>query len=141
MHEGVAYANLTIYGDDITTNIVDEGMNPGEDLQLIFYDASEEVFITYVDDLGSEFLSGWENTNGAPIPAWNNPLTIFNFSNYVSCPGDFNEDGLVQLADLLNFLLAYGLLCNGCPHDINNDGIVQVADLIAFLLLYGNICE
>ena len=141
MNEGVAYANLSIYGDDMTTSLADEGMNPGEDFTLVFYDTSEDLFITYVDSLGNEFLSGWENNYGAPIPAWNNPLTIFNFNNYVPCPGDFNEDGHVQLFDLLDFLIAYGSICNGCPQDLNNDGIVQVTDLIDFLLLFGNFCE
>jgi len=141
MNEGVAYASLSIYGDDLTTSLPDEGMNPGETFTLVLYDASENLFITYVDSLGNEFLSGWENTYGAPIPGWNNPLTIFNFNNYVPCTGDFNEDGQVQLIDLLDILIAYGSLCNGCPHDLNNDGFVQVADLIDFLLLFGTICE
>ena len=140
MHEGVAYANLTIYGDDLTTDIMDEGMNTGEDFELVFYDASEDVFITYSDDLGSEYLSGWENTYGAPIPAWNNPLTIFDFTIPLPCPGDFNENGQLDQSDLLIFLSAYGTPCTGCIQDISNNEFVDLADLLIFLASFGNAC-
>jgi len=140
MNGGVAYANLTIYGDDGTTNLIDEGMNVGDSFQLVLYDASEDVYITYLDDLGSDLLSGWENTYGAPIPAWNNPLYVFDFITSVPCPGDYNEDGQVQLTDLLDFLTAYGSSCTGCPQDSNNDGLVQLTDLLNFLGFYGNNC-
>jgi hypothetical protein len=140
MNEGVAYANLTIYGDDMTTSLPDEGMNPGEGFQLVFYDASEDVFVTYVDDLGNEFLPGWENTYGAPIPAWNNPSALFDFLTAVPCEGDYNEDGQVQLTDLLDFLTAYGSACTGCPQDSNDDGLIQLTDLLNFLGVYGNDC-
>jgi hypothetical protein len=140
MNEGVAYANLTIYGDDMTTSLPDEGMNPGEGFQLVFYDASEDVFVTYVDDLGNEFLPGWENTYGAPIPAWNNPSALFNFLTAVPCEGDYNEDGQVQLTDLLDFLSLYGTACTGCVQDSNDDGFIQLTDLLNFLGVYGNDC-
>ena len=140
MNEGVAYANLTIYGDDLTTDIVDEGMNTGENFELVFYDASEDVFITYSDDLGSEYLSGWENTYGAPIPAWNNPLTIFDFTSPLPCPGDFNENGQLDQSDLLIFLSAFGTPCTGCIQDINNNEFVDLADLLIFLASFGNPC-
>ena len=140
MNEGVAYANLTIYGDDMTTSLPDEGMNPGEGFQLVFYDASEDVFVTYVDDLGNEFLSGWENTYGAPIPGWNNPTALFDFLTAVPCEGDYNEDGLVQLTDLLDFLSLYGTACTGCAADSNDDGLIQLTDLLNFLGVYGSNC-
>ena len=115
-------------------------MNPGENFQLIFYDASEDVFITYTDDLGNEFISGWENTYGTPIPAWNNPLTIFDFTSPILCMGDFNENGQVDLSDLLNFLAVFGSSCSGCPHDANSNEFVDLADLLIFLASFGNAC-
>ena len=58
-----------------------------------------------------------------------------------SCPGDYNEDGLIQLTDLLDFLVTYGNYCDGCPQDSNGDGLIQLTDLLNFLILYGNSCE
>ena len=58
-----------------------------------------------------------------------------------SCPGDYNEDGLIQLSDLLDFLITYGNTCEGCPQDSNGDGLIQLTDLLDFLILYGNSCE
>lgn len=51
-------------------------------------------------------------------------------------PGDLNGDGIVDVADLLLLLGAWGP-CAGesCPADLNDDGTVDVADL---LILLGN---
>jgi T5SS/PEP-CTERM-associated repeat protein len=48
--------------------------------------------------------------------------------------GDVNGDGVVDTADLLQLLGAWGA-CEGCPEDINGDGLVDTADL---LILLGN---
>lgn len=58
---GIAYINLTIYGDDTTTPI-DEGISGGEDFTLMLYQQSTNSLIEY----GSSF-SCWQNTNGAPL--------------------------------------------------------------------------
>ena len=57
------------------------------------------------------------------------------------CIGDFNEDGIVQLTDLLDFLQKYGQSCDDCPEDINEDGLVQLNDLLDLLSAYGVICD
>ena len=80
------------------------------------------------------------NTYGAPIPAWSNPSALFDFLTAVPCEGDYNEDGLVQLTDLLDFLTAYGSACTGCPQDSNDDGLIQLTDLLNFLGVYGSNC-
>ncbi|MHC4247439.1 MAG: hypothetical protein ACYSUU_11625, partial [Planctomycetota bacterium] len=43
-------------------------------------------------------------------------------------PGDFNDDGVVNGADLGLLLGAWGP-CRGCPEDLNDDGVVNGADL------------
>ncbi len=45
-----------------------------------------------------------------------------------SVPGDFNDDGLVNGADLGLLLGAWGP-CRDCPQDLNGDGVVNGADL------------
>jgi len=54
------------------------------------------------------------------------------------CPADLNGDGVVNTADLLALLAAWGDCPGGgepCPADINGDGIVNTVDL---LILLGN---
>jgi V8-like Glu-specific endopeptidase len=52
------------------------------------------------------------------------------------CPADINEDGVVDVLDLLELLSAWGP-CPGCPADINEDGVVDVLDLLELLLAWG----
>jgi len=70
--QGVGYINFVIYGDDNTGN--NNGMLPGELFYLKLYDASEDLIIDY-----GQGLSGWANTNFAPMPGYNNPNVVYNF--------------------------------------------------------------
>jgi hypothetical protein len=51
-------------------------------------------------------------------------------------PGDFNNDGHVDGADLGSLLGSWGP-CAGCPQDLNGDGQVDGADLGTLLGLWG----
>jgi len=44
-------------------------------------------------------------------------------------PGDVDGDGVVDVADLLAIIAAWGP-CDGCAEDLNNDGQVNVNDLL-----------
>ncbi len=53
-------------------------------------------------------------------------------------PGDVNEDGIVDDADLLLVLLAFGQECPLlCIEDLNDDGVVDDGDLLIVLLHFG----
>ncbi len=52
------------------------------------------------------------------------------------CPADTNNDGQVNVTDLLAVITAFGP-CTGCPADINHDGVVNVADLLAVIAAFG----
>lgn len=56
-----------------------------------------------------------------------------------TCPGDFNLDGSITVADLLTFLGDFGCT-NNCLSDFNYDGIVSVGDLLGFLSVFGDEC-
>ena len=45
------------------------------------------------------------------------------------CDGDTNNDGEVNVVDLLAVISAWGD-CSGCPEDFNDNGSVDVTDLL-----------
>ena len=53
-----------------------------------------------------------------------------------ACPGDFNDDGVVNGADFGSILAAWGP-CSGCPEDMNGDGVVGGADVGLLLSVWG----
>ncbi len=53
------------------------------------------------------------------------------------CEGDVNRDGVVDDADLLAVLFAFGNFCSGCPEDVNGDNMVDDADLLIVLFNFG----
>ncbi len=83
MNSGIAYIVLTIYGDDPTTDDVDEGISGDEAFILALYDESEDQTYEYPVTGAPTLLDGWSNTNGAPMPGYDNPETIYNFTDAV----------------------------------------------------------
>lgn len=59
-----------------------------------------------------------------------------------ACPGDFNHDNVVDLADLTVILGNFGIASGATPDqgDMDADGDVDLADLTAFLGLFGTSC-
>jgi hypothetical protein len=57
-----------------------------------------------------------------------------------ACPGDFNDDGITNVQDLLEFILAVPCYGN-CYTDLNQDFIADVEDLLLFLEAYGLSCQ
>ena len=56
-----------------------------------------------------------------------------------SCPGDFNNDGFINIADLLTFIANMG--CVGvCVGDLDNSGGVGTSDLLFFISVFGTTC-
>ena len=52
------------------------------------------------------------------------------------CPADVNEDGFVNVNDLLAIVGAWGP-CTSCSEDINGDGYVNVTDLLTVIDRWG----
>jgi hypothetical protein len=197
MHEGAAYMNLTVYGDDATSPDLVEGMVSGEPFTLRLFDASSGQTIAY--NAGQLFY-GWLNTNGGALPGYANPETVYAFvtpdcpdldgdgicNDEDDCPGaqldalgvcggecpsDYNSNGICDsndvpgctYVDALNFnplaTLDTGICvfdeCDctgsggtggyggteGCLGDFNNDGIVGVSDILQILAVFDTACE
>ena len=126
MYEGLAYINLTIYGDDATTFDVIEGISADGLFALKFYDQSTGATLEYN---GGVLLSGWFNTNGAPLPGYNNPQTLYDFG-YPLCgdetacnydPNSTSNDGCEYAEE--------GYQCDGtCVADEDEDGVCDLFD-------------
>ena len=52
------------------------------------------------------------------------------------CPGDITHDGIVNVADLLAVINAWGS-CTGCAADANGDDVINVADLLMVINGWG----
>lgn len=57
-----------------------------------------------------------------------------------SCLGDINDDGVVNVADVLTFLMSYGCTGDCGAADLNNDGAVNSADLLIIISSLGATC-
>ncbi|MFK7960818.1 MAG: hypothetical protein AB8G96_09860, partial [Phycisphaerales bacterium] len=52
------------------------------------------------------------------------------------CLGDFDDSGVVEFADLLSLLSAFGP-CTDCPQDLDGSGTVDFTDLLSLLAAFG----
>jgi hypothetical protein len=78
-------------------------------------------------------LEHGEFVEGTVIDLWTND------PESADIPGDLNGDGVVDGADLLILLSAWGTCADpdDCPADLNDDGVVDGADLLILLSIWG----
>lgn len=117
-----------------------------------FYDREEGVF--WREMTGSpRFLSDFPSlqavtTQGGQIGLYVDtaggtgnpaPVATFDYLQILSDyhPADVNQDGVVDDADLLQILFAFGTRRCNHPADVNQDGIVDDADLLQVLFAFG----
>ena len=90
---------------------------------LAYFDCTLETWVS-----GTYDPVGTDDTPGALNPGCD--------AAEEPCPGDFNNDGVVDGADFGSILALWGA-CGGCPEDITGDGQVNGADVGAFLASWG----
>jgi hypothetical protein len=67
-------------------------------------------------------------------PGWNiDDIAIWAEVPAPGIPGDLNNDGVVDITDLLAMLEDWGPCPPPCPADINGDGVVDITDLLELL--------
>ncbi|MHC5027468.1 MAG: FG-GAP-like repeat-containing protein [Planctomycetota bacterium] len=54
------------------------------------------------------------------------------------CPADINEDGNVNVEDMVEVILNWGPCDGPCASDVTGDGFVNVEDLVQVVLAWGN---
>ena len=74
--DNISYINLAIYGDDGTSQNIDEGISGGEEFYLKLWDSSVDTVIEY-----GESFHCWYNNNGAPMVGCGDINTVYNFIN------------------------------------------------------------
>ena len=122
--DGLTYVALTLYGDDPTTEAID-GMLSGQTFSLALHLAATDTVLGF--DMNNEAVSfdGWTNTNGAPLAAYGDASTTYDFDLTDDCldasacnfhpASDSNDDCLYPEP-------AYD--CEGnCLDDVDGDGI------------------
>ena len=98
------------------------------------------------DFLGSRYFTGTLDE----ISLYDRILTVEEIQtrgNLISCPSDYNRDGLSDILDFLDFLDDFGS-CEGSPApcgtlgnpDLNGDTIVDILDFLDFLDAFGQGC-
>ena len=94
----------------------DLALNFGSDFTSLFIDvAGNRVYPSYLS-----------TTAGDP--------NIYMHEIRFELAGDLNDDGRVNVLDLIQLLVAWGACPGGeCPADLSEDGVVNVLDLIQML--------
>jgi len=114
--------------------LANQRSNPPSAPYIQVYQVNGASLTSYSQITGSEPLP-----DGTTPPAFN--FDIFNYT-YGDGPdpsaGDVNLDGIVDDADLLAVLFAFGQTGSGLPEDVNSDGVVDDADLLTVLFNFGS---
>ncbi|MCH7547601.1 MAG: hypothetical protein IID30_14465, partial [Planctomycetes bacterium] len=78
-------------------------------------------------------IVGWGINPDGNAEAW-----IVTLPAPPDCPADLNDDGIVNVTDLLVLLASWGVCpATGCRADLNGDGFVNVTDLLELLASRG----
>ncbi|MHC5114383.1 MAG: S8 family serine peptidase [Planctomycetota bacterium] len=95
-------------------------------LKQIMYDTAFDLGAPGEDnDYGYGMVDALEAVNAA-----------LDFCNPPAIPEDVNEDGVVNFADILAIVAAWGP-CVDCDADVNGDDVVNFADILAVVAAWG----
>ena len=138
-HSGEPYSNdpwefqldssgLLVYTDSFLENANANALRWGTMLNIAFDSALPPISGTAIVGL---FKPAFEETILVD--------TIVPSSKVITCNADINEDGMINVIDLLAVIDQWGS-CQGCTADINGDDVVNVTDLLVVIGNWGP-CE
>jgi hypothetical protein len=93
----------------------------------LYYDGV--ITLSWLNVSSADSVVGLSGGSGQPAGFIPSDLSIANSCGDPTMPGDANGDMLVNVADILAVMDAWGS-CVSCPADLNGDGVVDVVDLL-----------
>lgn len=145
LDEALQNCVITIGGETVTP-MVGASKDGDEEVSVGTLNPGQTVSVTRT------FKAIREGFGGAS--AWFRATSLRSGSNGVTvnvnrCPGDMNQDTVVDSDDFLRFVIAYNLFdCDArkmdvrCLGDLNSDGVVDGQDFQLFVLAYNQLlCE
>ncbi len=139
---GLDFAAFEGSGGSIVANDVNGGsvfIYP--DLEpAAFPDADGHVLIAQLTTDGEVSLTVNLQTR---LADGSNPQVLqqsLTFQEVYECFGDFNNDGLIGIGDILLLLGDFGCPSN-CTYDMNGDDGVTTSDMLVMLSIFGTSCE
>lgn len=152
-HNSVGTAVLTVQPVRLHGTIALEGVsNPvGRSVRLLIQQGSNQETHTLTLGTGGTYqvdtnLAGTATlTVSALTGSWlcQHATVLLSGSltqNFALPAGDINQDGVIDDADLLAVLFAFGQTGTNLPEDLNMDGVVDDADLLTVLFRFGQGC-
>ena len=97
-------------------------------------------FVDPTSQVRVRFVASDENAGSIVEAAVDDFLVLDYYCEETDCPGDLNDDGQRDQADLGILLADWGCSGGDCPGDIDGDGDTDQADLGFFLSVYGVPC-
>jgi hypothetical protein len=92
--------------------------------------SSENILFT--STIGQPFFTTLSGSNSGFTQGFQQP-------GYLNCPGDYDNNGVINVTDLLIFNTTFST--SNLNTDMNGDGFVGVTDLIIFITLIGTSCS
>lgn len=120
---GILYVGETAEGWSAPVQVA--GGDSGNQGTSIAVNADGELVVAYA-------LSGFDQQVFADLFVATSTIDV------QPCTGDLNGDGVVNVADMLILLGAWGDCPQPCEADLNGDGVVNVADLLILLSEWGD---
>ena len=124
------------------TNVETVGPSGSETSGGWFFHAFDAAdFVSLTAQVRLRFVASDERA-GSLVEAAIDDLRVASISCAPSCPGDTNDDGVINALDLIDLLLCLGQPADPpCDTaDVNGDGMVNALDLIDLLLALGQSC-
>jgi V8-like Glu-specific endopeptidase len=134
--QGVLLARLTILGQDSEVGF--SSLVQGRDSSDVIFQEEVETYFGYssMEDCNGNLVADvCDIANGTSIDANDNGIPD-ECDN--SCPGDVDNNGVVNVDDILDVLGNFG--SNNGDGDINGDGVCNVDDVLEVLSYFGESC-